>query len=296
MTQQGTIDHDPELTDAWGQAPHDAGTERRKSRRLVLWAALIGAPLAGFALWQSLGRPGATAPSTTAPVVATESSVDAAGESRRAGEAVKKFLSAATIDEASALVRHPEVTKPRMQAWYSPANPLKPRSVLEFHDRSAEQTIDGVDFLMVTMELDDHTSRSIAVEKQPDGTFLVDWESFVFWSEPRWPEFLSKEPDGSHNFRVTVQIDNYFNFGYADAKQWFCYKLEDPDRWATCWGYSSIDSEPGMKINRMIRRQLQQGQNQVKAILKLKFEPGGKGRNQVLIEDVVQDGWVEAGP
>lgn len=298
MTPQGTIDSDPEAADHWGQSEQGANPEHRSSRHLVLWAALIGVPLLGFALWQSLGRPGASAPPTTTPVVASPgSTTDPAEESRQAGEAARRFMAAATIDERAALVRHPEVTKARMEAWYSAANPLKPQATVEFDDRSSDQTIDGTNFIILKMLLADRPKGQwIAVEKRPGGEYLVDWESFASWSEPRWPEFLSTEPTGAHDFRVVVKIDNYFNFGYTDPQQWFCYSLTDPENWASCWGYCPIDSESGMKLNRMIRRQRQEGEDQIRAILKLKFEDAGKGRNQVIIEDVVEDGWIKVGP
>ncbi|MFN0127576.1 MAG: hypothetical protein ACKV19_12915 [Verrucomicrobiales bacterium] len=296
LKRQGTVEGDPELTESWGGDENEAPADRQRSRRLALWSALIGLPLIALAVWQSLGRPGSAAPDPPSPVPPKAgASVNAAEETRRAADVIKRFLATATLEERAAFVRHPEITKTRMETWHSPANPLKPRKVVDFRDRSSEQTINDVTFLMLNMVLDDHLPRSIAVEKTKDGGYLVDWESFVFWSDPRWPEFLSKEPEGTSDFRVVVSIDTYFNYGYADAKKWFCYKLSDPENWAHCWGYCSIDSDAGMQINRMIRRQRQQGENQIKAILKLRFEEGGRGHNQVLIEEVVEDGWIKIG-
>ena len=184
-----------------------------------------------------------------------------------------------------------------MQTWYTPTNPLKPFKVLRFNDRSSEQTIDGATFHLLQMELDDFTSRAIAVERSEDG-YKVDWESFAFWSATPWGEFLSKQPTEPFDFRVTLEIDDYYNFGYNDRTKLFCYKLADPENWAHCWGYCGIDSEVGMQINRMIRRQRQIGMNVVKTILKLRFkpEPEARDHNQVLIEAVVHDGWVTAKP
>lgn len=294
LLRQSAVEADPESTDAWGGTIEDH--DRRSGRRLLLWAALVSLPLAAFAIWQSIGRPGAPQAARPAPVAPATPESDAAEETRRAGEIAKRFLATTTLDERAALVRHPEITRPRMEAWYSDANPLKPNQVLSFDDRSAEQTIDGVTFIMLTVELDNRQPRSIALERLPDGGFLVDWESFVFWSDPKWPEFLSKEPAGSSDFRVVVKIENYFNYGYSDPEKWFCYMLKDPENWAHSWGYCPIDSEVGMTLNRMIRRQRQQGQDEIKAVLKLKFEESGKGRNQVLIEEVVQDGWIIPSP
>jgi hypothetical protein len=292
---QETVESDPEVTEDWGGRSQEASTGPRRGRRLALGAFLISAPLIAYAVWHSLGRPGTATPDTPAPIERTVFS-DPAEESRQAGEVVKRFLASATLDERAAFVRHPETTRPRMEAWYSDSHPLTPLSVLSFDDRTSEQTINGVTFLVLIMETDDRYQRAVALEKRPDGSYLVDWESFVFWSETRWPEFLSKEPAATHEFRVRVSLDTYFNFAYNDPKQWFCYKLIDPEDWAHCWGYCPIDSDAGVKLNRMIRRQRQHGEDVIKVILKLRFEESGKGRNQVLIEDVVEDGWIKAAP
>ena len=296
MVRQGTVEFDPEVTAEWGQDKEDPETAQRGRRHLLLWGAAIAIPLVGVVLWQSVFKRGFDSLETIRPSpTAAGSNDDAAAESRLAGAFVTQFLASSTIEERASLVRHPEITQPRMEKWYNPTNPLKAQKLLELHDISSEQTIDGITFLLLSMDLDDFTQRAIAVEKRPDGSFLVDWESFVFWSELRWPEFLSKEPEGSQEFRVSVEIDSYFNFGYENPQQWFCYKLTDPENWAHCWGYCDINSEVGMKINRMIRRQRQQGEDKIKAILKLKFDDAGRGRSQVVIEDVTQDGWVKPG-
>ncbi len=297
FVRQGAVEVDPEVTGEWGAANDEPQPKNPRTRPLVLWVSLLGLPLVGLALWLSMGRPGTSPPPRPAPVPpSAEADSDPVQESRQAAEVVTRFLGASTIDDLAAFVRHPEVTKPRMEQWYSDAYPLKPRTVREFRSRSFEQTIDGLPFLILSMVLDDHVSHYIAVEKTDDGGFLVDWESFVFWSVPRWHEFLSKEPDGAHEFRVIVNIDTYFNYAYSEATEWFCYKLLDPENWAHCWGYCPIDSETGLEINRIIRRRRQMGESQVQAILKLKFDEAGKGRNQVLIEEVVKDGWIKTSP
>ena len=296
MKRQETVEFDPEVTAEWGQDKEDPETAQRGRRRLLLWGAAIAIPLVSVVVWQSVFKRGFESLDSIRPSpTPAGSNDDAAAESRLAGAFVTQFLAASTIEERAALVRHPDITRPRMEKWYNPTNPLKAQKLLELHDISSEQTIDGITFLLLSMDLDDFTQRAIAVEKRPDGSFLIDWESFVFWSEMRWPEFLSKEPQGSQEFRVSVEIDSYFNFGYENPQQWFCYKLTDPENWAHCWGYCDINSEVGSKINRMIRRQRQQGEDKIKAILKLKFDDAGRGRSQVIIEDVMQDGWVKPG-
>ena len=182
-----------------------------------------------------------------------------------------------------------------MQAWYTPTNPPEQLKVLRFGDRTEEDTIDGVTFIMLFMELEDHTLRYVAVEKTPDG-FRVDWESFVGWSSVSWEKCLTESIEEPTDFPVTIKIENYFNFGYSDDTKFICYKLTDPKNWGHCYGYIGIDSPVGQRIHQMMRRQQRQGLDQVKAVLKLRFEPAGKGRNQVWIVDLVQDGWVRVNP
>ena len=109
-------------------------------------------------------------------------------------------------------------------------------------------------------------------------------------------DFLARQPLEPHEFRVTCQVENYYAYHYSSDQQFFCYKLVDAQNVNTCWGYTGLDSEAGEKINRIIRRQSRNQAEKVKLILKLRFEPAGKGHDQVWIDDVVQDGWVKVNP
>jgi hypothetical protein len=290
---QGTIDFDPETKDNWGQRVDDPAAATARGSRIALWALLIAVPLVAGVLWQTFHRGRPSTPEAE-PRTLTPGAV-AAEEVRAASETTRQFLATTTVDDRARLVRHPEVTKPRMQAWHTPANPLRPLKVLRFNDRSTEQTIDGVTFILLIMELDDFTTRAIGLERTGSG-FLVDWESFVFWSEIPWGEFLTKQPAEPGDFRVSVEISDYYSGAFDDQTKFLCYRLTDPENWGNCYGYCGIDSEVGMEINRMIRRQRQAGGNVVKAILRLRFLPESRGHNQVVIEDVIQDGWLSPAP
>jgi hypothetical protein len=182
-----------------------------------------------------------------------------------------------------------------MEAWYGKREPLQSSNPLNFHSRTEEQTIDDKTFLMLFANLEDHTTRAIALEKTPSD-YKIDWESYVAWSEIPWSEFVAKEPTEPNDFRVVIQHDTYYNFFYADEARYFCYKLIDPENSAHCFAYTGLDSDAGQKINRMIRRQRHAREERVKAILKLHFEQAARGHLQAWIDDVVQDGWVKTAP
>lgn len=285
---------DPEDTAGWGSQEQDAEKHHSLGKRLVLATALLALPLLGFVIWQSTKREpvAAVAPEAVPP---SAKRTLPAEEVRQAIEIARQFLSAATIEEKTAFVRHPESTAERMKAWHSEANPLQPERALRFDDRSIEHTVEGTVFLALTMEMEDYSLKSIALEKT-GGTFKVDWESYVAWSSLPWTEYLSQRPSEPLDFRVAIEPDTYYNFAYADETQYICFKLTDPGNWGHCWGYCPLDSPVGLELNRLLRRARQNGNSLAKAILRLRFSEEGKDHNQVEIEAIIQNGWIKPEP
>lgn len=286
---------DPEDTDQWGEVGQTVESRHRRGLRLALLSLAVALPLGAVVVWQSAPR---TVPEAPAARPATRpAAVPATSEhARQAAFVAEAFLATSTLEARASLVRHPEITRARMEAWHTPEHPLRPLKVLHFHERWAEESVGKNTFLLLYMEMADFTTRAIALERAPEGGFKIDWESFEGWSPLPWTRFLAEEPSAAMEFRVMVQRDTYHNFGYADPDAWLSFKLTDPADLAHCWGYCPVTSEAGFTLSRLLRRQTQQGELQIKAIVRLRFEEGRSGHQQVLIESVVQDGWLKPDP
>jgi len=78
-----------------------------------------------------------------------------------------------------------------------------------------------------------------------------------------------------------------------------CFKIEDPERYGSCWAYCDKDSEAASQLLFHLKRARRQKQvNQdgkfaISCILRLHFPPEGRKTNQVMIEKFIHDNWVE---
>ena len=115
----------------------------------------------------------------------------------------------------------------------------------------------------------------------------IDWESCVGWSEMTWQDFRSAKPETGKLFRVILSPVDYYNFDFLDESKWQSYRLVSPDQKHSIYGYVPKDSElarrirPGVDIT------------STELTLMLKFPKGTASNDQVEIESLVTEGWVE---
>ncbi len=293
LAPKGEYDADAEAVGQWGVDQEAAEVRRRRNRRLMVAGIVIALPLVAGLLYQTLSGMWSTHPVAESKAAgAARSSSD---ELEQAQAVLKQFVGAKTIGQLAGLVRHPEVTVPRMEAWYAkvPAEALTVRSLRS----SMQAAVSGqTRFVLVGAEFGDFKTREMAMTKV-DGKYLVDWESWAGWSEVTWKEFLTKdEVAGPYDFPVWVQVDNYYNGGYNNEEKFFCFKLVDVENWASCWGYCGLDDLAGKDLMRILRKKAGErgaaNKLAIRAILKLRREAQGVGKNQLWIDAVVADGWV----
>ncbi|MFN0127575.1 MAG: hypothetical protein ACKV19_12910 [Verrucomicrobiales bacterium] len=290
---------DPESTYHWGgPLPSDSPAPKPTSHRLGWIGLLVAVALSGTVAWQVAHRPASILPPhpPARPAHDVIPSIAPADLARQAAERVRAFLATTSIDERAAFVRHPEITRSRMQGWHTDDRPLHPLNVLSFHERWAEELVGPHTFVMLYMEMADFTTRAIALERHPTAGLLVDWESFESWSEIPWSDFLTSPTNSPVEFRVVVEYDTYYNFEFADPKAWSCFRVSDPANQAHAWGYCPVESPAAVHLGHLLRRQRRQGTTQAKAIVSLRSASPDPARRQFTIESFVQDNWLKPDP
>ncbi|MES2706914.1 MAG: hypothetical protein V4726_09965 [Verrucomicrobiota bacterium] len=214
---------------------------------------------------------------------------------------LKRFLAASSVEEMLPEVRHPEETKSRMERFYA-SRKITPLGIRNESAAWSEASIGNKNFISNTMELDDFDIRAVSLEIVPNSQPKVDWESFVNWSDIPWAEFLQHPPDDAVEFRVSAVQDNYYNGAFEGREfDMLCFKLRSPKKsqYEFCYGYCDKNSEVGTQILFMQRRSRQarkfdeKGSPLANCILRLRFSPEGKKFNQVLIEKMIFQGWVQ---
>src|SRR5690606_20505194 len=133
----------------------------------------------------------------------------------------------------------------------------------------------------------DHEMRHVAFADGPDGV-KVDWESWAGWSDMPWEEFIATRPQEPRVFRVSLRQVEYYNFDFTDDIEWQSYSLTSPDGEHVLYGYAPRES--------VLNQRLKPAEvSTVSAVMvAIKFPATETPRNQVLITDLISDGWVES--
>jgi hypothetical protein len=205
---------------------------------------------------------------------------------KKAEELAGKFLSAQSVEELRGLVRNPDITIPRIMK-------LHPDGKIDMGGLDTFNTTDQYtrlgEFISVSVRTQNYEERIMVFAETADG-IRIDWESWVAWCEMSWEEFLNTKPSTGTLFRVKLNKTNYYNFNFSDESKWTSYILVSHDLAHQIYGYVEQDSLAAMDIASAI----QPGDNYF--TLSLRFPEKAKSDNQVIIDRVINNGWIEHTP
>ena len=265
----------------------------RGERRQMLWMLIGGAAL--FALIVTGVLTATRSKDVPAPPVA-----DSAASGKPAAEhpviaertdvafladaepLTKKFLEATRIEDLLPLVRHPEVAEARMRNYY-PNGAIEPPGLAGFNIDSTVQRLGPV--FAVNVRTSNFKEKSIAYVDSPQG-LKIDWESWAGWSAMPWDQFLTTQPTTARVFRVRLNPSDYYNFAFSDDKKWQAYRIISPDGSHSIYGYAERGSSLCARLPQP------SDTRQVALILALKFLEKAPSANQVLVDNLVAEGWV----
>ena len=271
--------------------------EESSSVALVAGVAVIGLVLlVGFTLWLKNRTVAIHAP----PPVALDNPLgrplpvetDSQGtpvrigrtqaETERLAEAqIKGFLEAKTIDEAVAFVSQPKRTRERWLSWLEG----KPYQTPGFKHVDPATIIEVDGFFSISVMTGDFETHPIALRLEKD-ELKVDWESWAGWSEMKWSDFRKQKPTKPTLFRVYSRTTDYYNFDFSDEKAWNAYRLDSVDGQNSIYGYAPRTAV----FNEDLKPD---GRPKMPVMLRLHFPQGAKADNQVIIDEIVGQGWLE---
>jgi hypothetical protein len=246
-----------------------------------VWMAMRGGDTAGSA---DSGMPPAKPDSGEArpavPVPALEKS-DAA-IAAEIEPMTRKFLEATRIEEILPLVRDRAAAEPRIRRAY-PDGKITPPGMAEFNT-NAEIIREG-SMVSVFVRTKQYEEKAITFIQEPDG-FKIDWESWFGWSDLTWEDFMATKPTEAKVFRVNLSAIDYYNTGFSDDEKWQSYRLTSPDGNHAVYGYA----ERGSILD--ARLKLPSDTTSSALILSLSFPENATTSNQVLIRELIAEGWV----
>jgi len=277
---------------AWEQDRPVAASEPISALTWILSGSLLGVSIVVVSIWLMVQSIDDDITYDASDAVAEPqkdiSSIDTrqAEESRmmkQSKKVVVEFLEAKTEADVEGLIRTPEVSVPRLRAWYDRDPWVTPGVRVVGHKNSI--IING-DTITMDVQLDNFDIKKIAVVKTVAG-YKVDWESWVAWTSVNWQELFDLRPTDPVEVRVLCKRVNYYNRVFNDSTKWFAVRLSHPYSDKSIYGY--IDSE-SPQFHRFITDLVRE--KEVSATLKIRYPQNSPVGNQVSIVEHMQPGWV----
>lgn len=198
-------------------------------------------------------------------------------------EAIKGFLAAGTIEEKLKTCRASDDLEAKMRNYYAGDAP----QVEGFRSLDQTKVVYRGEFISTFVRLQDFLDYPIVVERLDDDDYRVDWESWVGYCEKKIGEMIALKPTKPVLIRVVATNEAYYNYSFSDDQKWRSLKLEFRNEDRTLWGYAARDSDVG-KAFKVYNNEVQSRP----FILRVRYPENGRANDQVIIDEVISDGWV----
>ena len=198
---------------------------------------------------------------------------------------LEEFLNSDDIEAKIKLSRSSERVIPLMRKYYQNYDdgPIAFRRISSAGEKGTG-IIDG--FYLIKVSFPDFSILPVILAFEND-RIVVDWESFVGYSEITLSEFISKKPRNSTLMRLNASSDNYFNYQFQED-MYRCLYLRNPEDTEAVYGYI----ERGGRADDQLSRIIESGQSIRFLTLKIQYPKKLGGKNQVIIDEIVTSGWL----
>lgn len=205
----------------------------------------------------------------------------------RLREAVRGFLTAATVDEKKRFVRDAGRVHPLMDDFYAKED-YEPEG---FESINLTEVTYRRNLVLTTVQTGDFLNRAISVERvveEGEETYRPDWESWVAYCEFTPEEMRAQKPTEPFLVRARVGPGDYYNYGFSDDQKWRAYELEMNNGEFLFQGYVPREGELDKSLSFVRRNPALEP-----FVLKVVYPPGARAKDQVeIVEIVPSDGWV----
>jgi hypothetical protein len=294
--------HSENAEDTWQQPASYHGRKPRLKRKPWWLGPVIGALLMAL-LWILVSKLRDEKPQevVVSPQVATPlmpeviTPVDAEKaksqkkylqELQQIESSVMSFLTAKSPDEMMRWLRDTPGLREKMAAHYkqSPFTTLGFSSIDQSTIELSEES-GSFSATVVTADYDQRQIHLIHDKKE----FRIDWESWVGWCEMSFESIRENCTTQPVEIRAMVESEAYYNFDFPkeEEKEWQSYRLVAIDGSTLLHGYVKRGSALGNQLRLFPDEQSRP------MILRVRHENEDSQKSQVLIEYIVETGWVK---
>ena len=202
-----------------------------------------------------------------------------------ATESLTKFLKSANLNTKIQFCRSSQRVRPLMQNYYSNRD-SGPKEFRRISELGASNTGIIDNFYILKLSFSDFSILPVVLAWENE-LILVDWESFVGYSEITLKDFILQKPKKSKLFRLNANSDNYFNFQFSE-NDYRCLYLRNSEDTEAVYGYI----RRGNDVDNHLSRIIESGESIKFLTLKLRYPEKLGGKNQVIIDEIVTPGWL----
>ena len=218
-----------------------------------------------------------------------QSEIDARQTIATIQDVVRKFYASGSADEMLQHVRHADRVGETLRKYYTD-RPIKPVEVTAVVDMNPLTIGTSGGFWVVLTKLSSGEDGKLVVEVKSPTDAKADWETHVCAQPMEWDRFVKDRPAGYRgDFRVYAELENFYNYEFADSNKYQAYKLTTLGSDEVIYGYALREGQAFRAIDESLM------QNQIKKVpllLRLHLQEGLQSKSGVLIEEVVAPRWL----
>lgn len=150
-------------------------------------------------------------------------------DAQAALDLVNRYRQAPTPAAKSAFVLRPQRCEARMMDFYGAQQGIDPTPGRLL--RASRLTIGDSQVLHLEFACPQRLGSMVAANfhRTSSGSLRLDWESFVAYGSLSWPELRRQRSVKPVLMRVCATLDDYYNYEFADSRQFLSIKLRSPD-------------------------------------------------------------------
>lgn len=158
-----------------------------------------------------------------------------------AEQTLDKYLKTPQWQDRLQFVFEPERVRRLMEDYYENQHDVDP--VCGPLIDQGRFRLNGTEVVLLAYRSGRPTGRlEIMLRRSGAGRLVIDWESFVGYSEKSFTELAETRPTSPVLIRGFVQLDDYYNYEYSDSKQYLSLKVTSPDASSFLNAYCLRDS------------------------------------------------------
>jgi len=206
---------------------------------------------------------------------------------QQADELLQQYASAKTWQEKLPYVYQPEGTRLLMEQFYEMqkgSDPISGALLNRGHYR-----LDGTEILHYTYSCNRPGDvLELAMRRNSDGRFVLDWTSYVGFSQIGWDQFKKERVTTPILFRAFATSSDYYNYEFTDRTKFLSVNLLSADGLVSLHGFCERDSPMGSALATALSRT----GTMSGIVVRLAFPVKAESDHCVWIRQFVSDRWL----